>query len=53
MVFANAGVVQDSVIWEDELDADGNLVEPQLLTLDVTLKGVVLSRFSTPSVAAS
>ena len=44
MVFANAGAIQDSVIWEDEMDVDGNLAEPQLLTLDVTLKGVVLSR---------
>ena len=53
MVFANAGVVQDSAVWEDELDVSGNLAEPQLLTLDVTLKGVVLSKLSTPLVAAS
>ena len=43
LVFANAGVIQPTSIWDDELSPDGDLLEPSLLTLDVTLKGVIFT----------
>ena len=43
LVFANAGVIQQSSPWDDDFSADGELKEPSLLTLDVTLKGVIFT----------
>ena len=43
LVFANAGVIQQNSPWDDDFTADGELKEPALLTLDVTLKGVIFT----------
>jgi NADP-dependent 3-hydroxy acid dehydrogenase YdfG len=53
IVFANAGVVQSSSIWDDKLDENGELAEPEMLTLDVCLKSVVASKFSASSAASN
>lgn len=44
-VYANAGYAQSSSIWDDVIDDDGKLVEPELTTMDVTLKGVIYSTY--------
>ena len=43
LVFANAGVIQPSSIWDDDFSPEGDLLEPSLFTLDVTLKGIIFT----------
>jgi NAD(P)-dependent dehydrogenase (short-subunit alcohol dehydrogenase family) len=45
MVFANAGIIMHETIWVDDCDTDGNLSPPDLLTMDVCLKGAIFSEF--------
>lgn len=46
IVFANAGYVQKASPWDDVVDENGKLLEPDMATLDVTLKGVIYSMLS-------
>lgn len=43
-VYANAGFAQKSSIWDDVVDESGKLAEPELATMDVTLKGAIYSK---------
>lgn len=44
VVFANAGIAGPLDQFEDKLDEDGELEEPNLVTIDVNLKSVVASQ---------
>jgi NAD(P)-dependent dehydrogenase (short-subunit alcohol dehydrogenase family) len=44
-VFANAGINQAFDVFEDKLDEDGELLEPQMPVIDVNLKSVITSMF--------
>ena len=44
-VYANAGYVQQTTIWDDVVDEHGKLAAPDLSTMDVTLTGTLYSRY--------
>jgi NAD(P)-dependent dehydrogenase (short-subunit alcohol dehydrogenase family) len=46
LVFANAGIGGAMGAFEDKLDENGELAEPDLLVIDVNLKSVILSKSS-------
>ena len=35
-------------VWEDKLDEDGELLEPEMPVIDVNLKGVIASTWIQP-----
>ncbi|KAF2102083.1 NAD(P)-binding protein [Rhizodiscina lignyota] len=41
IVFANAGILESTSLFDDKLDDSGELAEPNLLTIDVNLKAVL------------
>lgn len=44
LVFANAGVIEKDRFWETSFLQDNHVPEPDMLTVDVTLKGALFSK---------